>query len=356
MPIENNICPLCSENAKRDIRQDDADTFQVDCHLCGRYAITDDFVRFAQQKHPHLELHLLSAYVRERSDLAELVTVSLSNCQAFEATAPRRIPEKANKILAAIERRTQYFGFEVEIKSDTEFPLGYAVNEAEFLKLLDYLEKKCLVFRGRTSNQLSRRVSLTADGFDAVQRQTLLTPLIVFLSSTCYDLLDLRSELADALERNGMIVKMSEDSDRFEVGGTTDSIETCLQNVDQSDVVVCIIDRRYGGIIKDGERQGYSGTHLEIQRANECNKPIFFFIRDRAEVEYHQLRSNAEYSPKWVESEPVKKRKWLELAQQAFDLSDGQPNWMNQFQTVVDLKRLVAKRLTDLQNMCNRRD
>ena len=45
----------------------------------------------------------------------------------------------------------------------------------------------------------------------------------VFLSSTCYDLADLRTELRHFLEKNAFIVRLSDDFESaFEVVPTTD--------------------------------------------------------------------------------------------------------------------------------------
>lgn len=68
-------------------------------------------------------------------------------------------------------------------------------------------------------------------------------PVSVFLSSTCYELADLRFELADALRRDGFVGKMSDDpNSAFYVDPLDDSIGSCLTNVEASNVVVCVID------------------------------------------------------------------------------------------------------------------
>jgi hypothetical protein len=69
--------------------------------------------------------------------------------------------------------------------------------------------------------------------------------ITVFVSSTCYDLPDLRPELGRFLTENGFLVKLSEDpTSAFVVEPEDHSISSCLNNVEASDVVVCIIDRR----------------------------------------------------------------------------------------------------------------
>lgn len=69
-----------------------------------------------------------------------------------------------------------------------------------------------------------------------VKGQAMFTPITVFLSSTCYDLADLRYELRSYLETKGFEVRLSEDpNSAFYVDPTSDSIESCLLNVQQSD-------------------------------------------------------------------------------------------------------------------------
>lgn len=187
--------------------------------------------------------------------------------------------------------------------------------------------------------------------------------LKVFISSTCYDLLDLRFELRQFLEENGMSISLSEDKDSsFTVDPLKDSIESCLNNVTNSDVIICIIDRRYGGLIKISDEEFKSATHLEIEKARELRIPIFFFIRSLAWQDFQQLRDDDQYSSKWVEpyskkstDKKLKKRgedqkqRWFKLMKGVASLKKGEPfsNWCDEFKSSVDLKGLVLKRILD---------
>ena len=125
----------------------------------------------------------------------------------------------------------------------------------------------------------------------------------VFICSTCYDLADLRPELGRVMLDNGFVVRMSEDvTSAFYVDPTDDSITSCLNNVEASDVVVCVIDRRYGGVLKDGPYKGLSATHAEVRRARELNKPVFYFVRAVAYQEYDHMRKNGwdKFKTSWV--------------------------------------------------------
>jgi hypothetical protein len=178
-----------------------------------------------------------------------------------------------------------------------------------------------------------------------------LPALDVFISSTCYDLADLRAELQVALMRDGFGARLSEDpASSFFVDPDGDSVETCLRNVEASDVIICVIDRRYGGVIKHGERAGFSATHLEIRHAREHKKPVFFFVRERAMLDYDLLRGDRSVATRWVEpDDPDVRAKWLAMMKEIASLPkhEGMSNWCDQFRTSVELRSRVKKRLLD---------
>ena len=178
-------------------------------------------------------------------------------------------------------------------------------------------------------------------------------PITVFVSSTCYDLLDLRAELVDFLNQCGFAaVKASDDiySD-FVVNDDVNSIESCLSNVRASDAVVCIIDRRYGRPLPIGRYKGLSATHAEIEHAREHHIPVLVFVRDKAINDFDVLRNNSEETKTlWVsERDSDQKHRWIRFvdAQKALppDGEHDRSNWFYSFQTSVDLKRMVAHRL-----------
>jgi hypothetical protein len=172
----------------------------------------------------------------------------------------------------------------------------------------------------------------------------------VFVSSTCWDLTDVRAELRRHLEDNAFIVRLSDDYDSpFKVDANQDSIRSCLNNVAHADVVVCIIDRRYGPLLPFGEFQGKSATHAEVLHAESpaLRKPVFTFIRDRAFQDYTQLRRDPNYDAKWVDRKS--KAEWTDFVKSRVELLPDQQgtNWHDEFATTVDLKAKVLKRLLD---------
>ena len=174
----------------------------------------------------------------------------------------------------------------------------------------------------------------------------------VFISSTCHDLIDLRPELAQFLTTEGFRVSLSDDPfSAFAVDAAVDSIESCLTNVEAADVVVCIIDRRYGGVLASGKYTGKSATHAEIEHAREIGKPIYFFLRDKASNEFGYLRDNGpESKTRWVEPDDNEKRvRWVTFVKMISMLPyhDSWSNWYDPFVNVTDLKSIVCKRLRD---------
>lgn len=165
----------------------------------------------------------------------------------------------------------------------------------------------------------------------------------IFISSTCYDLLDLRAELEAHLRDLGLVPLLSDRlSSEFVVDPKADSIETCLVNVRAADAFVCVVSQRYGPSLKKAGYPDVSATHLEWMEAKATARPIYFYVRDRTEGEYSTWKKNGgkveEFA--WVQDARV-----FELLEQHRNLvkDAGTTNWLWPFRDSVDLKL----RLTD---------
>ena len=198
--------------------------------------------------------------------------------------------------------------------------------------------------------------SPTPRGIDPVPVQTrdslsAVPPINVFLSSTCYDLGDLRAELGEYLHRHAFLVQMSEDYEsEFRVNGRVDSIMSCLLSVEGADVVVCILDRRYGTPLPAPHAfQGVSATHAEILHARAKGLPIFTFVRDKAFAEHDQILAADAFEPKWIERSRKKELAGLIKEQRdlALAVAAKRSNWFDPFKMSIDLRPLVLKRLLD---------
>jgi len=111
----------------------------------------------------------------------------------------------------------------------------------------------------------------------------------IFLSSTCLDLVDLRSGLKESLEEMGYQVWASEFAD-FPVDPSLHAQDNCLRNVERADQYVLIVNDRYGAAydgkaypkqpLKEDPKRGISVTWYEYLRALECGKPIRVLVRE----------------------------------------------------------------------------
>src|SRR3990167_110055 len=218
MSIQDVICPLCRDKAECQSHIHHKAGFPshfYECKRCGRFEIGHILCRVAENGTPIQKSHILSAISREQMerDGPSPEFTDQGAVDAYLSEASLSIPEKANKALEAIARRTKYFGDTVRLHAKSDYPLGYAANENEFFELLKYLQDCGLVHLSH--NTSGTDLILTAPGFEAVESRKLCPTTTVFISSTCYDLLDLRDELATHLEGNGFVAKVSEDPERF---------------------------------------------------------------------------------------------------------------------------------------------
>lgn len=125
--------------------------------------------------------------------------------------------------------------------------------------------------------------------------------LRIFISSTCYDLDILRSELRPFISSMGYEPVMSEYSDVL-YDPRTHTHDSCLKEVPSCDMVILIIGSRFGGTIvpsalsnldfnvleqsstKSGIielRDKLSVTQIEVMKAVEESIPLYAFVDDR---------------------------------------------------------------------------
>jgi len=167
----------------------------------------------------------------------------------------------------------------------------------------------------------------------------------VFLSSTCYDLIDLRAEVVDHLREQGISVMASDDmQSEFQVHHGVNSIETCLVNVRECDHFVIVLDQRYGPFLGSFGYEGLSATHLEYREALRADKPIHFFVRDRLEADYrfHQKNRGQQTRLPWVKEQHDQNIfSLLEERERSRDLTS---NWYSIFRNSLDIKKALSLR------------
>lgn len=96
----------------------------------------------------------------------------------------------------------------------------------------------------------------------------------MFISSTCYDLRQVRADLERFIGSLGLTPILSETLN-FPVTPESNTIENCLRVVDeQADLFLLIIGNRYGSL----DRSGKSVTNLEYIIARAKGIPIYVFV------------------------------------------------------------------------------
>lgn len=136
----------------------------------------------------------------------------------------------------------------------------------------------------------------------------------VFVSSTCFDLADIRESLRKFIINLGHEPVMSDYSD-IVYDPRNHTHTSCLKEVENCDLLVLIIGGRYGGTsvneavsaidfkrLEDmaqikgiSDNAIYSITHLEFLKAVECRIPIYTFIKKDV-LSDHKLYQNNQNS------------------------------------------------------------
>jgi len=107
--------------------------------------------------------------------------------------------------------------------------------------------------------------------------------LQVFVSSTCYELRDLRAAIVDWLTDRGVVPMMS-DEIGFPHYDRMPPYASCLRVLEQCPLVIVVIDRQYGNSFSDwGPYPQYAGcapTHAELRHALNSGKRVLIFVQD----------------------------------------------------------------------------
>lgn len=187
----------------------------------------------------------------------------------------------------------------------------------------------------------------------------------VFLSSTAFDLLDFRAKVVELLTKQGHEVIFHE-SPTFPAKIDLHSHDQCVLAVEDCETMVCVLDKRYGGLysgelLKDnkpikltisgkdvkGEKlkeeikipiNKMSITWCELLRAYAMNKNVITFSRQRTLDEKETRRHNQylkTFRPAYAERNEL------------FDLIDWitkqkRNNWIIPFNTIVDFEEKLS--------------
>lgn len=173
----------------------------------------------------------------------------------------------------------------------------------------------------------------------------------VFVSSTCYDLVDLRDELYEDLRDLGVEVRLSDikESDfTSPPDAITSSIENCLVNLRACDTVIVVLSQRYGPPLPR-PFPPISATHVEYREAVTQQKRVLFYVRNQLVSDWSAWKRNkrsGDFVPAWASpKDAFPLFGFIEEHQQLVG-GNGEAsrnNWFWPFASSFDLKARVRK-------------
>jgi hypothetical protein len=157
----------------------------------------------------------------------------------------------------------------------------------------------------------------------------------IFLSSTCYDLSMVRSELMDFLGQRGFEVINSE-NDTFGVTPGRHSHTACLEEVDNASYLLLLIGKRRGGTYIGSEN---SITNEEYSRAVSAGIPCIVCVLREVE----DYRKTYKKNPRADHSHVVDDPRIFHFID--YIASAHSDNWIHTFENVNDLRRIITTQL-----------
>lgn len=110
----------------------------------------------------------------------------------------------------------------------------------------------------------------------------------VFVSSTYYDLKQIRSDLERFINEQGYDAVLNEKG-HISYGSQEKLEEYCYKEIDQCDILVSIIGGRYGSQSYESE---YSVSNKELKKALELGKQVYIFVDNAVSTEYRTYEIN----------------------------------------------------------------
>ena len=163
-------------------------------------------------------------------------------------------------------------------------------------------------------------------------------PPSVFVSSTCYDLAQVRQDLRLFFESLGMVPILSE-FPSFPVDPNLDAIENCLVGVkEKADIFVLVVGGRYGSETNNGK----SVTNLEYLEAKAKGIPLYVFVQKHIQTAYSDWQKNRSGDF----SKIVDSSKLFEFVELLYDPMEK--NWVFPFESAQDITKTLHVQLAYL--------
>ena len=142
------ICILCGLESDF-LNTNGRDVILYDCKRCGKVEISGTFAaEFNSNKALIKNKHILSGITRYRTEYnlpTETFFSTNINQQLDSSFIPRNISQKIDLILKYFETRSDYFGQPFDVNIENDYPIGFCVNNMEFLHLLGLLMEQELI-------------------------------------------------------------------------------------------------------------------------------------------------------------------------------------------------------------------
>lgn len=154
----------------------------------------------------------------------------------------------------------------------------------------------------------------------------------IFLSSTCYDLVDIRAELERFLKEKGHELLLS-DRATFPIEIGVHRHDVCINNVQNCDLFILIVDGRFGApYYKD---KNLSITWAEFNEALRTDRKIIPFVRkdifNERQSYNHNLKKGNAFAPFFADTTRV-----FDLIGEIQSHEGG--FWIEQFENSVEIK------------------
>jgi hypothetical protein len=166
-------------------------------------------------------------------------------------------------------------------------------------------------------------------------------PTSLFVSSTCYDLSQVRADLADFAKTMGFEPVLSE-LDSFPVDPSSDTVSNCLEVVrTRADLFLLVVGGRYGSIADTGK----SVTNLEFLEATAKGIPRYVFVKRNIMDLLPTWRANPDADFAATVDTP-------KLFEFVLNLRGSGNLWVFPFDTAQDITQTLRKQLSYLLADC----
>ena len=157
------------------------------------------------------------------------------------------------------------------------------------------------------------------------------TKPVVFVSSTCYDLSQVREDLKDFISDDYGFEPMLSEFDSFPIDPCIGTFENCLSNVDNyADIFVLVVGNRYGYVTDAGK----SITNLEYLHAKAKGIPLFVFVSKQIYNTLPLWRANKDGDFSTVVDNP-------QIFEFVSSIYDETHQWVYTFDNVRDIKKTL---------------